>query len=57
MKFDLKNSKLLFEVRYTVPGDKESYTYEMLYKTKDNKSYLNLFNFIALIKIKRKKYD
>ena len=41
MKFDLKNSKLLFEVRYTVPGDKESYTYEMLYKTKDDKCFIH----------------
>lgn len=41
MKFDLKNSKLLFEVRYTIPGDKENYTYEMLYKTKDDKCFIH----------------
>lgn len=41
MKFDLKNSKLLFEVRYTVPRNKEIYTYEMLYKTKDDKYFMH----------------
>ena len=41
MKFDLKKSKLLFEVRYKVLGSKESYTYEMLYKRTDGKYFIH----------------
>ncbi|MDU6543060.1 MAG: hypothetical protein E6519_15715 [Clostridium sp.] len=41
MKFNLEQSKLLYEVRYKVPGDKESYTYEMLYRNKDGKYFMH----------------
>ena len=41
MKFDLKKSKLLFEMRFKVLGSKETYTYEMLYKRKDGKYFIH----------------
>ncbi|WP_195979972.1 hypothetical protein [Clostridium butyricum] len=41
MKFDLKNSKLLFEVRFRNKNYKDIYTYEMLYKRNDGKYFIH----------------
>ena len=41
MKFELKKSKLLFEMRYKSPNSKECYTYEMLYKTICGKYFIH----------------
>lgn len=41
MKFNLRKSKLLFEVRYKMPDSKECYTYEMLYKTVNGKYFIH----------------
>ena len=41
MKFDLKKSKLLFEVRYKNKNYSDVYTYEMLYKREDGKYFIN----------------
>lgn len=41
MKFDLKNSKLLFEVRFRDKKYDDMYTYEMLYKRNDGKYFIH----------------
>lgn len=41
MKFDLKKSKLLFEVRYRNKNYKDIYTYERLYKRSDGKYFIH----------------
>ena len=41
MKFDLKKSKLLFEVRYKNKNYSDVYTYEMLYKREDGKCFIH----------------
>lgn len=41
MKFNLKKSKLLFEVRYKNKTHKDVYTYEMLYKRNDGKYFIH----------------
>ncbi|MDU1601567.1 MAG: hypothetical protein E6845_01285 [Clostridium sp.] len=44
MKFNLKKSKLLFEVRYKNKDYNDVYTYEMLYRRNDGKYFINDIN-------------
>ena len=41
MKFNLKKSKLLFEMRYKNEKYSDMYTYEMLYRREDGKCFIH----------------
>ena len=41
MRFDLKNSRLLYEVRYKRPDCEESYSYEYLYRDKCGRYFMH----------------
>ncbi len=41
MKFNLKNSKLIYELRYESPVDKECYTNEFVYRTRKGRYFIH----------------